>query len=296
MGRRIRRAAMAIKFLIWIAFPLCLTTLCTSERAAAVTFGWVGYQEGTCDKNGKCKLNVPIGGYSTPPGNPNEYGMCGVVALSGDYARATEARIVIVGHSYQGSLQWTGGGVIPPFQFEYTCAHLTEFSGLPPNSKASMYVPPAVTASGGSTKRTQIGNEPDACLWTGISGALPYDQKVTPDVSTEVESGGTKTFAAVTSAGSLSTYAFCYTYAGKTSPWKYSRIGPFTATTPPSAVEPLSGTNQSKFWCLMVGVQGGPLTATPDFNAFLEINPIPHEYAYYVNSNGLYWNCLPFSQ
>jgi hypothetical protein len=53
------------------------------------------------------------------------------------------------------------------------------------------------------------------------------------------------------------------------------------------------------FWCFMVGVRGDPvITATPRFNAFLNINRMvsPAVYDYYVNSLGLYWNCLPFSQ
>jgi hypothetical protein len=49
----------------------------------------------------------------------------------------------------------------------------------------------------------------------------------------------------------------------------------------------------------MAGVRGDPvITATPSFNAFLQINhmAVPAVYAYYVNSKGLYWNCLAFAQ
>ena len=298
------RRMIAVKFLVlWIIFPLCLASACFSERAAAITMGWVGesgQQPVNCDDKGNCSLTVPIGGYSVPPGNPNDYGMCGILAVAGNFARARNARIIIVGNSYQANLQWTGGGYLPPIALEWTCAYLTEFSGLPALSKFALNLPPPVTASGGSASRKQIGVKPDACIWTGIAGGLPSaDQGSLPDVNTQVEAGD-KTFSAVKSSGtSLSTYAFCYTFTGKSSSWKYNRIGPFAPSPTTSMPIDLPGTNQNKFWCFMVGVRGDPVvTATPRFNAFLEIDhmALPAVYAYYVNSRGLYWNCLAFAQ
>jgi hypothetical protein len=306
MEQRSRRTSMAMKFFAsWIIFPLCLASVCISQRAAAVTMGYVGAngdQPGTCDeKTGICTLTVPIGGYSVPPGNPSDYGMCGVLGLYGNFARAKEARIIVVGNQYQATLQWTGGGVIPPIELEWTCARLTEFSGLPAASKFALNQPMPVTSSSGSAASRQIAGEPDACVWTGIAGVTSSgNEPPTFDVSTEVESGGNKTIAAAqTLAGSLSTYAFCYTFAGKSSAWKYSRIGRFAAS--PSTSMPgmdLPGTTQTKFWCFMVGVQGDKVSATADFAAFLQIDHMVHPavYEYYVNSQGLYWNCLPFSQ
>jgi hypothetical protein len=304
-----RRAATAPKFLaLRIMFPLCLLSICLSERAAAVSMGWVGesgQQPVNCDDKGNCSLTVPIGGYSVPPGNPNNYGMCGILAVGGNFARARAARIIIVGNSYEVNLQWTGGGVLPPIALEWTCAHLTEFSGLPAPAKFALNLPPPVTASGGSLNRKQIGGKPEACIWTGITGGLPAPAAggptrggPSPDVNTQFETGD-KTFSTVQPAApSLSTYASCYTYTGKSSSWKYARIGPSplspTVTTPTN----LPGTYQNKFWCFMTGVRGGPITATPQFNAFLDINRTvsPAVYDYYVTSEGLYWNCLPFSQ
>jgi hypothetical protein len=304
MEQQFRRIAIMVKFsVLRIILPLCVASTCLSERAAAVTMGWVGesgQQPVNCDDKGNCSLTVPIGGYSVPPGNPNDYGMCGILALGGNFARARNARIIVVGNSYQANLQWTGGGFIPPIALEWTCAHLTEFSGLPALSKFALNVPPPVTASGGSVNRKQVGSKPDACLWTGIAGGLPApDQGSPPDVNTQVETAD-KTFAAVQSSGeSLSTYAFCYTFAGKSSSWKYKRIGPFVPSPTTSTPIDLPGTNQNMFWCFMVGVRGGPLiTATPRFNAFLNIDRTvsPAVYSYYVNSLGLYWNCLTFAQ
>jgi hypothetical protein len=307
MEQQFRRIVIAVKFLVlWIVFPLCLASTCLSERAAAVTMGWAGtdQQPGTCDDRGNCSLTVPIGGYSVPPGNPNDYGMCGILLMGGDFAKARDARIIVVGNSYQVNLQWTMGGVLSPIALEWTCAHLTEFSGLPALSKFALNQPPPVSASGGSANRKQIAGKPDACIWTGIAGGLPAPAQGgpapigPPDVNTQFETGD-KTFSAVQSSGStLSTYAFCYTFTGKVSSWKYARIGPFPLS--PTAMTPtdLPGTNQSKFWCFMIGVRGGPITATPGFNAFLAIDRTvsPAVYDYYVNSEGLYWNCLAFSQ
>lgn len=304
MEQQFRRTAIAMRFLVsWIVLPLCLVSIGISERAAAVTMGWVGesgQQPVNCDDKGNCSLTVPIGGYSVPPGNPNDYGMCGILALGGDFARARVARIIVVGNRYEANLQWTGGGYLPPIAMEWTCAYLTEFSGLPALSKFALSLPPPVTASSGSLVHKQIAGKPDACIWTGIAGGLPAaDQGPLPDVNTQFETGDKSVSSVQSSGTSLSTYAFCYTFTGKSSSWKYNRIGPFplspTATTPTD----LPGTNQNKFWCFMAGVRGDPvITATPRFNAFLEIDHtvVPAVYAYYVNSRGLYWNCLPFSQ
>jgi hypothetical protein len=306
MEQRSRRISIAMKFFaLWIVFPLCLASVCISQRAAAVTMGYVGAnadQPGTCDeKTGICTLTVPIGGYSVPPGNPSDYGMCGILGLYGNFARAKDARIVIAGNQYQATLQWTGGGIIPPIELEWTCAHITEFSGLPAASKFAVNQPTPVTSTGGSPGSRQIAGEPDACIWTGIALIPPSgDKALTFDVKTEIEAGDTKTVAAAqTLEGSLSTYAFCYTLTGKSSAWKYDRTGPFAAspTTSMPGVD-LSGTTQNKFWCFMVGVQADRISGTPGFAAFLQINHMVHPavYEYYVNSQGLYWNCLPFTQ
>lgn len=306
MEQRSGRTSMAMKFFaVWIIFPLCLAAVCISQRAAAVTMGYAGANSNpppTCDeKTGVCTLTVTIGGYSAPSGNPSDYGMCGILGVYGNLARAKEARITIAGNQYQATLVWTGGGITPPIELEWTCVHLTEFSGLPAAAKFEVNQPSPVTSSSGSASSRQIAGEPDACIWTGIA-RLPSsgDDATTFDVSTQAESGGNKTVAsAQTLAGSLSTFAFCYTFAGKSSAWKYKRTGPFTASpiTSMPGVD-LPGTAQSQFWCFMVGVQGDKISATPAFSASLQIDHMVHPslYQYYVNSQGLYWNCLPFSQ
>jgi hypothetical protein len=302
MEQRSGRTPMAMKFLVsWIVFPLCLASVCISEQAAAVTMGYVGAnieQAGTCDeKTGICSLTVPIGGYSVPPGNPNDYGMCGIMGLSGNFARAKNARIIIVGNQYQANLEWTGGGVLAPIQLEWTCAHLTEFSGLPAASKFALNQPMPVTSTGGSAASRQIAGEPDACIWTGIALVAPPsgEEGLSFDVHTEVESAGNKTVAVAQAlAGSVATFAFCNTFTGKSSAWKYLRIGPFAASPTTSMPVDLPTAIQSKFWCFMVGVQGDKFTDA--FDANLQINPMAHVYQYVTNKEGLYWNCLPFSQ
>ena len=218
MEQRFTRTWTAMRFLAsWIVFPLCLASVCTSERAAAITMGYVGEdgQPGTCDDKGNCSLTVPIGGYGVPPGNPNDYGMCGIMLLAGDFARARAARIIIVGNTYQANLQWTGGGVIAPIALEWTCAHVTEFPGLPAPSKFELKAPPPVTATSGAASRKQIGDNPEACIWSGIAGGLSSSdqEKLTPDVNTQIESGG-KTFASVQSSGNPSQHLIYATRSG----------------------------------------------------------------------------------
>jgi hypothetical protein len=302
MEQQFSRAA--IRFVVsGIAVLLCLASIGISERAAAVTMGWVGesgQQPVNCDDKGNCSLTVPIGGYSVPPGNPNDYGMCGILAVAGNFARVRNARIIVAGNRYEANLQWTGGGYLPPIALEWTCAYLTEFSGLPAHTKFALNLPPPVTANGGSLVHKQIAGKPDACIWTGIAGGLPAaDQGPLPDVNTQFETGDKSVSSVQSSGTSLSTYAFCYTFTGKSSSWKYNRIGPSPISPTATTLTDLSGTNQNKFWCFMAGVRGDPvITATPRFNAFLQINHMvsPAVYAYYVNSRGLYWNCLAFSQ
>lgn len=281
-----------------IALTVCAVPFGISQRAAAVTMVYIGAsdsQPGTCDAKGDCSLTVPLGGYSTPGGNPNDYGMCGIVGLYGNYGRAKVARIIIVGDRYAGNLQWTGGGVIPPIELELTCAFLKEFTGLPAASKFAINQPPPV-ASSASPK--QIAGKPDACIWTGIELGPSPGAAPTFDVSTQAQSGGDKTIAAAqTLTGSISTYAFCNSFAGKTTAWKYRRIGPFTASPTVSAPAILPGTAKSKYWCFLVGVQGDEVVATPGFHANLQTDALsPHDYQYDVNSQGLYWNCLQFAQ
>lgn len=195
MEQRSGRTSMAMKFFaVWIIFPLCLAAVCISQRAAAVTMGYAGANSNpppTCDeKTGVCTLTVTIGGYSAPSGNPSDYGMCGILGVYGNLARAKEARITIAGNQYQATLVWTGGGITPPIELEWTCVHLTEFSGLPAAAKFEVNQPSPVTSSSGSASSRQIAGEPDACIWTGIA-RLPSsgDDATTFDVSTQAEFG-----------------------------------------------------------------------------------------------------------
>ena len=98
----------------------------------------------------------------------------------------------------------------------------------PASSTAVLSLPPPVTASGFGYNRKQVGSKPDACIWTGIKGDLLSPARgLTPQMDTQFEAGD-KTFAEVQSLEKpLSTYAFCYTFTGMSSSWKYKRIGPF---------------------------------------------------------------------
>jgi hypothetical protein len=289
----------------WMAILLCLAAF--SQPAAAVTMGYAGNTiDGDNDQlncvNETCTLTVPIGGYTVPPGNPNDYGMCAVIGLTGDLTKAREARIITVGDQYQVKLTWTGSGHFSPIELEWTCAYLREFSGLPAPSKFVVNQPLPVTSTGSVSNR-QLAGEPEACIWTGITLVPQNDTSaVSFNVSTEVESAGTKTVASAAMLGggtSVSTYAFCNTFTGKSSAWKYAQMGPFAAsptTTSPMDLPDAQRTN----WCFLVGVKADKVAAppAPGLQAYLQIS-LPTStgvYQYKVNTEGLFWNCLRFAQ
>lgn len=108
METRFTPVAVATKFLVLrIMFPLCLASICLSERAAAVEFGsnsGARVQESGCPQPEVAACiptwssikPLPVGpGPGTGHGrhvNPNDYGMCGILSLSGVFNNSTFAR------------------------------------------------------------------------------------------------------------------------------------------------------------------------------------------------------------
>ena len=223
MRQLLRRTAIAAKLLLRVIIPLCLASACLSRSAGAVETGR-SKATGTCDDNGDCSSTTPIGGVSPPHsgGNPNDYAMCGILYLAGGrFDLLKVARIEVVGDRYEVKLNWSGGNKNAPVQVTFTCAHFTEFSGVPAPSEARIAYPAPVTAAGGGPPVTKaIAGLTDACIWTGLEGSLSYQGAV----HTQIESSG-DTFAGVQpKASSLSTYAFCYTYVGKSPSVKYEFV------------------------------------------------------------------------
>jgi len=138
MRQQLRHAAIAAKLLVLrVIIPLCLASACLSQPAQAVETGTTN-AKGTCVDNG-CSSTTQIGGATTPGsgGNPNDYAMCGILYLTGNFDLLEVARIEVVGDRYEVKLNWSGGNPIAPVQVTWTCAFLTEFSGQPTPSLAS---------------------------------------------------------------------------------------------------------------------------------------------------------------
>jgi hypothetical protein len=224
MRQLLRGAAIAAKLLVVrVIIPLCLASACLSRSAEAVETG-TSKAKGMCDDNGDCSSTTPIGGVSPPHsgGNPSDFAMCGILYLAGGrFDLLKVARIEVVGDRYELKLNWSGGNPTAPVQVTFTCAHFTEFSGVPAPSEARISFPAPVTAPGGGPPVSKaIAGLTDACIWTGLEGSLSSQGAV----HTQIESSGDTFAGAQTTASSLSTYAFCYTYVGKSPSVKYEFV------------------------------------------------------------------------
>jgi hypothetical protein len=228
MRQQLRCAAIAAKLLLRVIIPICLASACLSQSAQAVETG-TSKAKGTCNpNNGDCSSTTVIGG-GTPPGsatNPNDYAMCGILYLSGGHFDLLRvARIEVVGDSYVVQLNWSGGDSVAPVQVTWTCAHFTEFSGVPVPSQARIFFPAPVTAPGGGPPASKaIALFTDACVWTGVDGSLSMLKQTHPAVYTQIESSGETLAGAQPTGSSLSTYAFCYTYLGRSSTVTYQFV------------------------------------------------------------------------
>jgi hypothetical protein len=167
MRQQLRRAAIAAKLLVLrVIIPVCLAFACLSQSAQAVETG-TSKAKGTCNENG-CSSTTLIGG-GTPPGsatNPNDYAMCGILYFAGGHFDLLEvARIEVVGDSYVVQLNWSGSDPVAPVQVTWTCAHFSEFSGVPAPSQARISFPAPVTAPGGGPPASKaIALFTDACV------------------------------------------------------------------------------------------------------------------------------------
>ena len=83
--------------------PLCLALTCLSKPAAAITIGpadgKVTCDRTTCSSDTKLPAGPGPGGGGVPI-NPNDYGMCGLLHLSGTFDSSTVARIIVGADGY----------------------------------------------------------------------------------------------------------------------------------------------------------------------------------------------------
>jgi hypothetical protein len=78
-----------------------------------------------------------------------------------------------------------------------------------------------VTAAGGGPPASKaIAGLTDACIWAGVEGSLSTNSAV----HTQIESTGNTLAGVQPAKQGLSTYAFCYTYVGKSPSVKYTFV------------------------------------------------------------------------
>lgn len=229
----------------------CLACIFPSSSMAGITQRTVTCPEGkiTRMKNGVgCVVPLPV----SPPGggagsNPNDWGMCGVLGLSGTFHAASVARIIVEGGHYAVELTGPTDKAIPTLNI--TCVLFSDFKGVPPLSDAVYFAPASFNGGSGDSSEIITGSAGKACIWAGLSGdltpAIPNHDGVSGDA-------WAKFFTSTTQMGSLyvTTYAFCSGYKAATwKGWKYlNRAGGGYAM--PGVVSPI-GVNEAQQWCYM---------------------------------------------
>lgn len=164
---------------IFIRCALTLVT-CLPELAAAFDHGTTP-EEGGSNRGDIMTSDTPLPvgpgpGGGGPSINQDDYGMCGLLGLSGHFDPQTVARIQ-VGTSgyYEVHREWLPNNIAPVV--DWTCIRLKDFMGpLPGPGRFTTKTPPPVTSSGGPRTEVQLSsgtrNFGTACIWAGVAGAL----------------------------------------------------------------------------------------------------------------------------
>lgn len=295
---------LRIIFLLFLAFTFF------SEHAAAYPYTKT-VKPGTGKTTYNPQTNTTTSNYPLPYGpapgpghgatiNPNDYAMCGVLNLSGDFDENTVAEVVVIGDHFNVQRTWTGKNKSGGPTLVVTCALFKDFTGVPPVSDAGTFLPPTVVPStGGVEGKVLVGGATQACIWAGVSGALTQKNKSAAYVYAQYYSstGGSTVVVAQSAqgaAGKLSTYSFCNGYSGSgTLSWKYyqdgnmgeSSLGGTLIPPPPKIAIKLN-------WCYLDGI-GAQASSV---NAGLGLSSIG-DYTFEAASGSTFWfNCLPLKQ
>jgi hypothetical protein len=305
-----------------IVIPLCLAFTCASAWAVLPITGHSSAQ-GTPDGDRESSnQQLPVG--PQPRGgsgaiNPSDYGMCGVLGMSGVFSdNLTVARIIVEPNGFYGVYtNWAKGNTHPPI-LTWTCVRLTDFTGLPRLSDFETSGPYQFTVSGRHFETGKSGGPiSNGCIWAGFEGAFSEAPRDYLFVGSGFN-GPLKTPENVLTVASapgvtLTTYAFCSTFDATDFSWKYypstplggaqcslASMGalPCELTTTPGPV------STEQYWCYVSGLFGqGPPDDQTDvvkpFSDQLSIGSSPTMgasiyFGHVVNSNAFAWNCMEF--
>lgn len=238
-------------------FACCLALIFPMRTMAGVTT-----QTNSCprgegkqmpDKGWGCVIPLhvrqPIPGGGGGSG-PNDWGMCGVLSVSGTFGTLSVAEIIVEPSGYYSvELEGNTKSLIPTL--DSTCVLFSDFTGVPPPADAMAVPPPVQKYDAGIVGGSQaIFDSPGrACIWAGLSG----------DVENPTNDGGfgysfAQYFGPATKLGSLSatSYAWCSGYTASWRGWKYLRHGNGLAKVP--HVTPI-GLNSANDFCYTNGIQ-----------------------------------------
>jgi hypothetical protein len=278
-----------------ILFPLGLAFSCLSQAHAGVTTGSTKHCVPTQDADGtwSCYTPTPVGpgpgGGDGTPISPNDYGMCGLLSLSGNFNNSSAAEIVVRNGYYTVFTRGKTKFDLPVV--DYTCVYFTDFTGLPPNSEGEANQSPTETASPGPVMAA-IGNNQQACIWAGVAGGFTQFNFATAQFLGGTK-GQTEVEAETNPGTTLSTYAFCSTFK-TTSPtwtkWTYLKDAFWYGDADTGGKTLNLSIPKSEYWCYMDGV----LEKAEPFSAALVIGATDYEEK--ISSSDMAYNCLPFKQ
>jgi hypothetical protein len=283
----------------------CLALTFPSRAMAGVTSGTAKCPSGDIHQMGDavgCVIPLPVG----QPGhggsvNPNDWGMCGVLGLTGNFGPPTVARIIVNTSGYYAvELEAYMASVLPTLN--WTCVLFSDFNGVPPPSEATSFGP--VNYNGGSDGGAKkiAGSVGNACIWAGVFGNLE-----TLNINDAGGTDGAFGFAyaqfdtpySLLESQNVTSYAICSAYsAASWKGWNFVNPRP-NVSAPPHAIK-LGGLDDTHYWCYLQGIEAHLLYPTYPvgvISASLEISG--GDYSIDATPPGGTWtsyNCLPLTQ
>jgi hypothetical protein len=310
-------------------FTVCALTLvtCLPELAAAFDHGTTS-EEGT--SSGKDIVTsdtpLPVGpgpGGGRPNINPDDYGMCGFLGLSGRFDPQTVARIQVGANGYyEIHREWLASNNARRPVVDWTCIRLKDFMGpLPGPEKFATKAPPPVTNSGGPRTEVQLSSGSrsfgTACIWAGVAGGISArttDQEnhsyALYDESAGAYPGVIWEGAQASKGTTITTFVFCNEFPNGDFIWNFLKTTSNFPYFDPQAFHEFLQVRPRDQWCYMQGIATTTMGSVDDpgsFVAKLGIDnspPAPWDAGgaiYYKDvdsggSAGLYWNCMPIQQ